>query len=167
GFTAPEDVDMVIDGRVVTLGGAPARVGVNPIAIDAEGEWVYFAPMSGRSMYRVRSADLRNERLDDAALTARVERFGDKPLSDGSIVDAGGNVYVTSITDETIGVIRPNGVYETLFAREDLSWTDGFALGPGGAVYVTVNQLHRSPVLNDGTDARAGDFLLLKFDALN
>lgn len=165
-FTTPEDVDMVIDGRVISLGGAPARIGANPISIDPTDSWVYFAPMSATAMYRVRTRDLLDENLGAAELEARVERYGDKPISDGSTVDAGGNVYITSITDDAVGVVRPGGSYEVLYKKDEMSWPDGFAFGPDGKVYVTINELHRSPVLNGGEDATKGEFKIMRFDAL-
>ena len=165
-FTRPEDVDMVIDGRLVTLGGAPARIGVNPITIDPTDTWVYFAPMSGTAMYRVRTRDLRDENLTAEALEARVERYGDKPLSDGSTIDGGGNVYITAITDNAIGVVRPDGSYEVLFQSDDLPWPDGFAYGADDRIYATINELHRSPPLNDGVDGSQGAFKIVRFDAL-
>ena len=165
-FTIPEDTDIVIDGKVVTLGGEAARIGVNPITVDPTNTWVYFAPMSGLSMYRVRTKDLLDEGLTDEQLAARVERYGDKPISDGSTVDTAGNVYITSITDDSIGVTRPDGTYEMLYQRDDLSWPDGFAIGVDGYVYATVNELHRSAVLNDGVDATQGEFKIIKFPAI-
>ena len=165
-WTVPEDLDMVIDGRTVELGGAPARIGANPIALDPTNTWLYFAPMTGTSMYRVRTADLLDESLDDAALGDRVERYGDKPISDGSTVDAAGNVYVTSITEAAIGVVRPDGAYETLYSGDQLPWPDGFSMGADGHVYATINELHRSPVLNGGTDASTGAFKVVRFPAL-
>ncbi len=165
-FTRPEEIDMVIDGRTVTFGGGPARIGANPITIDPTNTWVYFAPMSGTAMYRVRTSDLRNEALSDADLAARVERYGDKPISDGSTVDNAGNVYITDITNDAIGVIRPGGAYEVLYKRDDLSWPDGFAFGPQGHVYATINELHRSPVLNGGDNGAKGEFKIVRFKAL-
>ncbi len=163
----PEDVDMVIDGRTVTLGGAPARIGVNPITVDPAAEWVYFGPMSGTSLYRVRTSDLLKVDLPSADLAARVERYGDKPISDGITVDGAGNVYITDITANAIGVTRPDGRYEILYQDDArLSWPDGFAFGPDEYVYVTVNQLHRSPVLADGGGTAQMPFLLLRFPAL-
>ncbi|MEO1091432.1 MAG: L-dopachrome tautomerase-related protein [Pseudomonadota bacterium] len=164
--TAPEDIDMVIDERTITLGGAPARVGANPITIDPENVWVYFAPMSGTAMYRIRTSDLRDPDLTAAELESRVERYGDKPISDGSTVDGGGNVYITAITEDAIGVVRPDGTYQTLFTQDDLSWPDGFAYGPDDKIYVTVNELHRSPPLNEGEDGSQGEFKIMRFDAL-
>lgn len=165
-FTVPEDMNMVIDGKVVNWGGAPAKVGVNPITVDPANEWVYFAPMTSGSMYRVRTTDLLDETLTEAELAARVERYGDKPISDGSTVDAAGNVYITSITENAVGVIRPDGTYKTLYQQDDLSWPDGFAMGADGYVYLTVNELHRSAVLNDGVEATRGEFKIMRFPAL-
>lgn len=165
-FTRPEDIDIEIDGKTVLRDGTPARIGANPIAIDPTNTWVYFAPMSGTSMYRVRAADLRDESLSVAELEARVERYGDKPISDGSTVDGGGNVYITSITEDAIGVVRPDGSYETLYQRDDFSWPDGFAYGPDNKIYVTINELHRSPVLNGGENAARGEFKILRFAPL-
>ncbi len=166
-FTRAEDTPMVIDGRDILLGGEPARIGINPITVDPTNSWVYFAPMTGSALYRVRTTDLLDESLDDSALEARVERYGDKPISDGSTVDAAGNVYITAMTDNAIGVTRPDGTYEVLFQPDDtLPWPDGFAIGPDGFVYATVNELHRSPVLNGGVDAAQGNFRIVRFPAL-
>ena len=164
--TAAEDVDMVIDGRRVQLGGAPARIGINPITIDAGNEWLYYGPMSGTSLYRVRTADLRDATLSPAELEARVELYGEKPLSDGSTVDSAGNVYVTSVTDDSVGVTLANGEYRTLFQSPELSWPDGFAVGPDGLIYVTVNELHRSPVLGGGEGEARGVFKIMRFEPL-
>ncbi|MEM7377179.1 MAG: L-dopachrome tautomerase-related protein [Pseudomonadota bacterium] len=166
-YTVPEDIDMVIDGRTIELGGQPARIGVNPITVDPTNTWVYFAPMSGTSMYRVRTADLNDVALSPAQLHDRVERYGDKPISDGSTVDADGNVYITAMADDAIGVVRPNGEYSVLYqSAESLPWPDGFAVGVDGHVYATVNELHRSPVLNGGTLATTGQFKIVRFPAL-
>ncbi|MEL7348835.1 MAG: L-dopachrome tautomerase-related protein [Pseudomonadota bacterium] len=166
-FTVPEDTPMVIDGREILLGGNPAKIGVNPITVDPTNAWVYFAPMTASAMYRVRTSDLLDESLDDAALAARVERYGDKPISDGSTVDTAGNVYITAMTDNAIGVTKPDGSYEVLFqSDDDLPWPDGFSIGADGYVYATINELHRSPVLNGGEDASLGTYRIVRFRAL-
>lgn len=166
-YTIAEDTPMVIDGREIMLGGAPAKIGINPITVDPTNSWVYFAPMTGSAMYRVRTIDLLDENLDNAALEARVERYGDKPISDGSTVDADGNVYITAMTDNAIGVTRPDGSYEVLFqSDENLPWPDGFSVGIDGYIYATVNELHRSPVLNGGEDASIGTYQIVRFPAL-
>ncbi len=166
-FTVPEDTPMVIDGREIKLGGNPAKIGVNPITVDPTNTWVYFAPMTASAMYRVKTTDLLNEALTDAELEARVERYGDKPISDGSTIDTAGNVYITAMTDNAIGVTKPDGSYEELFKSDkDLPWPDGFSMGTDGYVYATINELHRSPVLNGGVDASKGTFKIVRFKSL-
>ncbi len=165
-YTIAEDFDMVIDGQVVTLGGGAARIGVNPITIDNEFEWVYFSPMTGRSMYRIPAAALSDPTLSAAALESRVERYGDKPVSDGSVVDSAGNVYITSIADASIGVVAPGRNYQTLFADASLAWPDGFSAGADGYIYATINELHRSPALNNGVNAATGQFKVIRFKPL-
>lgn len=166
-YTVPEDTPMIIDGREIKLGGNPAKIGINPITVDPTNSWVYFAPMTSASMYRVRTTDLLDENLSDNELVEKVERYGDKVISDGSTVDAAGNVYITAMTDNAIGVTKPDGSYEVLFqSDEDLPWPDGFSIGVDGFVYATINELHRSPVLNDGEDASIGTYRIVRFPAL-
>lgn len=164
--TKPEDKDMVIDGRVVTLDGKPSRIGINPITIDANDEYVYFGAMTGSTLYRIKTADLLNTNLTEATLIKRIQTYAEKPISDGITIDTAGNVYITSITQDAIGVSKPDGSYEKLFGRDDLSWPDGFAVGPDNFIYATINELHRSPVLNNDVNATQGEFKVIRFKAL-
>lgn len=165
-YTVAEDIDMVIDGRTIKLGGQPARLGINPITIEPNYEWVYFGAMSGTSIYRIKTSDLRNELLSSEDLEKRIERYGDKPISDGITVDGGGNVYITSITEDSVGVVSKDGKYKTLFKQDNISWPDGFAYGPDHNIYFTVNELHRSPVLNDGKNGSQNEMKVMRFEAL-
>lgn len=158
---------IVIDGQTVTLGGDIAQIGVNPITLDPSNTWVYYGPMSGQSLYRIRTTALLDQTLTATDLIDQVERFGDKPISDGITIDGGGNVYVTDITNNAIGVVDPAGDYRVLYQDEALSWTDGFGFGPDNYVYVTVNQLQRSPALNQGEDASQPPYYLLRFPAID
>ncbi|SHH80659.1 L-dopachrome tautomerase-related protein [Cognatishimia maritima] len=166
-FTLPEDLPMMVDGKELIFGGQPARVGINPITVDPTNTWVYFGPMTSESLYRVRTRDLLDPSLSDSDLEARVERYGDKAISDGISVDAAGNVYITAITDNAIGVTKADGTYEVLHQSDErLSWPDGFAVGHDGYVYATVNQLQRSPVLNNGVDKSSGAYSIVRFQSL-
>lgn len=166
-FTVPEAVKMTIDGRDISLGGQPARIGVNPITLDPTNTWLYFAPMSATSLYRVRTADLLDESLTVTELEQRVQRYGDKVISDGSTIDSAGNVYITAMTDNAIGVTKPNGEYEVLFQSDKtLPWPDGFSVGADGYIYAAINELHRSPVLNGGKDDSKGNYRIVRFKPL-
>ena len=165
--TRPEDIPLIVDERVISVGGQPARIGANPITIDPDNQWVYYAPMSGRSLYRVATEDLLDESLSAKELSSRVERYGDKPICDGITVDGAGNVYITSITDNAIGVVDETGEYRTLYQDDELlSWTDGMAFSSDDYVYVTVSQLQNSPVLNNGENDFQPPFYIVRFPAL-
>lgn len=165
----PEDIDLVIDQTPARINRADGttfrpRVGVNPIALDALNEWLYFGPMHGTALYRVRTADLINRELSGDALSNQVERFGNKPISDGSTVNNAGEVYISDIGNNAIGKVNRNGSYVQLFQDDELlSWPDAFSFGPDNWCYVLVNQLHRGPVLNAGLDATSPPFLIVRF----
>ncbi len=166
--TRPEDIPLIVDERVINLAGKPAKIGVNPITVDPANEWVYYAPMSGKSLYRLATADLLDPSLSPEELSSRVERYGDKPICDGITVDDAGNVYITSITDNAIGVVDETGEYRTLYQDAKLlNWTDGMAFGSDDYIYVTVSQLQNSPPLNNGKNSFQPPFYLVRFPALS
>ncbi|WP_339767322.1 L-dopachrome tautomerase-related protein [uncultured Paraglaciecola sp.] len=165
-FTQAENVDMTIEGRVITLSGKPVRLGVNPITIAPDSKWLYFGSMSGTSIYRVLTDDITDNTLDMAALEDNIERYGDKSLSDGMTIDGAGNMYVTSVTQGAIEVTDSSGDSRTLYKDQRIVWPDGFANGTDGYIYFTVNELHRSPVLNGGVNASKGEFKVMRFPVL-
>lgn len=168
----PEDVDLVIDGRTMELkqpdgSTQRARVGADPVALDSRNEWLYFGPMSGKWLYRVKTADLRDASLSVAALAQRVERYAEKPLCDGISMDNDGNIYISDVARHALGVITPARKYETL-CQDDrlLSWPDAMSYGPDGMMYVVANQLQNSPVLNGGVDRTTPLFYIVRFRPL-
>ena len=69
----PENVDLVIDHvpiQVKDKSGKLLRphIGVNPVTEDLNNEWVYFGPMHGLSLYRIKAEDLANGDLDAEGL---------------------------------------------------------------------------------------------------
>ena len=168
---AEPDAAMVIDGREVRTklpdGTTMApRVGLDPITIDAANEWVYYGPMHGTSVYRVKAEDLENPGLSDELLGERIEKYGPKPVSDGMSIDAAGNLYLTDVTAHAIGVLKTDRTYERLLTDERLQWPDGISGGPDGNFYVVVNQLHRHAMLNEGVDATKPPFVVYRFRGL-
>jgi sugar lactone lactonase YvrE len=167
----PEDIDLVIDGTPLRIRRddgteiAP-RIGINPIAIDRDAEWLYYGPMHGLSMYRVRTADLRDAELSAEELASRVERWSDKPICDGVSIDDDGNLYLGDLANNAIGVIGPDREYRVLVADDRLSWVDAFSFGPDGKLYTVANQLHRAAALNGGESAVEPPFLVLRIEPL-
>ena len=167
----PEDVDLVIDNvpiQVKDKSGKLLRphIGVNPITEDLNNEWVYFGPMHGHSLYRIKAEDLANENLDAKVLANRVERFSDKPISDGMTIDKDNNIYLGDLAANAIGVISADRKYRRLAQDPKLSWVDSFCFGPNGQLVAVVNRLHQSAMLNGGVSTSKPPYYLLQVKPL-
>lgn len=134
----------VVQGRAMELYGlVTVRPGVDSIALDDDGEWLYFAPVTDTHLHRVRTADLRDASLAPDVLAARVERFAEKTMSDGITMDSAGNVYLSDLEHSAIHRLDPRGGLQTLIEDPALRWPDGFSFGPNGWLYVTCSALHQ------------------------
>ena len=167
----PVETDLIIDGTALTIRREDGsefrpRVGVNPIALDSRGEWLYYGPMHGYTMYRIRTADLRDTRLDAAELSRRVEYWAGRPISDGISIDDAGNLYLGDLSRNGIGVIGKERKYRQLMTDQALSWVDAFSFGPDGWLYAVCNQLHRTAILNAGKESTRPPFLVIRFKPL-
>jgi sugar lactone lactonase YvrE len=168
----PENVDLVIDQVPIQVKDnagmlSKPHIGVNPITEDLNNEWLYFGPMHGHSLYRIKAEDLANEKLDNNALASRVERYSEKPISDGISIDKDNNIYLGELAENAIGIISADRKYRRLSQCPRLSWVDSFSFGPNGDLFAVVNRLHQSAVLNAGVLSAKPPFYLLKIHALN
>lgn len=164
--TAAEAVPIVVDGRRMVKrekdgSTAPMRVGCDGIALA--GEWLYYGPLCGRAVWRVRLADLLDGALSAAALESKVERYAERPNVGGIKADEAGNLYLTEVESRAIGVI-PAGDrgYRRLATHPENLWPDGLTFGPDGWLYWTVAQLPLSPPLNGGSAGHKPPYLILR-----
>jgi sugar lactone lactonase YvrE len=167
----PEEIDLLIDGVAIQVkdqSGKLSRphIGVNPITEDLNNEWVYFGPMHGHSLYRIKADDLANENLDAKRLANQVQRYSDKPISDGITIDKANNIYLGELAANAIGIISPDRKYRRLVQCPNLSWVDSFSFGPAGQLYAVVNRLHQSATLNGGVLKAKPPFYLLQVKSL-
>jgi sugar lactone lactonase YvrE len=139
-----EDHHVVVQGRFMKAFGLPLQLGVDTIALAPDGAWLYYGPLTGSVMWRVPTAALRDPSLDDEAVSAKVERYGPKPTTDGGVMGADGTLYLTAVELDGIAVLRADRTLALLAQdAERLAWPDGLAMSPDGQwLYVSASELH-------------------------
>lgn len=172
-----EDVPLRVDGRPLRVRKADGtvvepKVGVNPIALDRDDRWLYFGPMHGSKLYRIPTTALLGALREGhtRALASRVEVYAERPVCDGIAIDDAGNIYVSDIGANAVGVIEaaapPGRRYRILVADPRLSWPDAFSFGPDGLLYTVASRLQGSAPLNAGKRTARPPFPVLRVTPL-
>jgi len=139
---ATEDYVIQAPNRdMVIYGLATMRIAVDSIALDARGEWLYYGAVTGSRLYRVRTRDLNDAALSPADLSARVENFAAKTLSDGITMDVDDNIYLSDMEHSAVVRLGQDRRLTTLLKTSRLRWPDGFSFGPAPWLYVTCSSL--------------------------
>ena len=139
------------------------RPGVDSIALDDAGDWLYFAPVTSRWLYRVHRRDLDDAALARVPLEAGVERYAEKTMSDGIAIDHAGTVYLTDLEHSAIVALDPDRKLRTLVKDERLRWPDGLALGPDGWLYVTCSALYQVILKSQGEIREHAPYQIFRF----
>ena len=160
--------------RWTAQAGQPAaawglRVGVDGITLDKNQEWLYFAPLSGYEMYRVRMTDLLDTTLSDTQLSAKIEFYAHKPYNGGLTIDANNNLYLTEIGRHTIGIIPADTrQYRDYVTDPNMIWPDGVTYISDGFMYSGAAQLiqtgaFQSNATPSGTANNAPPYRIYRF----
>ena len=166
--TVPENVPITVDGNDLTVPGKDGKpsiikVGCDGITMDTKSEWVYFAPLSGRSLYRIKAADLSSEKLSPEELSGKVERYSDKPNNGGLSIDYAGNIYLTAVETKSIGIIGQDRKYRTYLSDPGMVWPDGITASPDGYMYVSASQVSAAAMFHGGKAENKTPYLIYRF----
>lgn len=161
-----EDVELTVEGDPLLFPGpggrmGPARVGINPITLSADGETIYFGSMNGTSWYSV-PARLFRDGATNAEIGRNIARVGPKPLSDGAATDAEGNHFITNLPDNGIDLLTKDGRLQPLVRDARFLWPDNAHFGQDSWLYVAINQLHRNPIFTGAEDRGRPPYLIAR-----
>ena len=150
--------DMSFLGGLVTL-----KTGVDGITLDAENRWLYFGAMNHGGLFRVPVRDLRNPILASRNLENKVERYSDKPLSDGLSTDLSGNIYVTDVEHGAVLLVDGNAELHTVIKSGKIRWADGLSFGPDGWLYLADSALSEQILQTTDHVATSGPYFIYRF----
>ena len=148
---------------MIVLGVYTLHIGIDTIALDRQGEWLYYGPVNGGRLYRVSTQDLRDATLASAELARRVVDFGPKPISDGATTDDAGNVYLTDPEHSAVLATNADRVLRTVVKDPRLRWPDGLSFGPDGWLYLTCSALQHVLFVSTATMRAHAPYQIVRF----
>ncbi|TFZ66852.1 hypothetical protein E4631_07730 [Hymenobacter sp. UV11] len=143
--------------------GKPGAFKADGIALSTDNQYLYYRALSGHSLYRIKTAVLRNAALTEAQVEAAVEKLGDAPACDGMELDSKNNLYLTGFENGEILRRTPDGKIETVVKEARLEWPDTFSWDPdGNNIYFTTSAIHKTPHWNKGVGQPREPFRIYK-----
>lgn len=121
--TKPENIDIHPNNgqplvRILENGKKQRfRIGVDGIVVDKNDQWLYFAPVNGNKLYRIKTKYLVDPKIDNKTVSKHVELFStEKPANGGLSMDIDGNIWTVDFTNFAIGYFDKKGNTMKLFA---------------------------------------------------
>ena len=150
--------DMTFLGGLVSL-----KTGVDGIALDPANEWLYYGAINHSDLFRIRVSDLTNPALPARQLENEVERFSDKPLSDGLSVDLEGNIYITDVEHGSVMRVGQDRRLETIIQSPAIRWADGLSFGPDGWLYLADSAIPELVLKSRDHITASGPYYVFRF----
>jgi sugar lactone lactonase YvrE len=121
--------------------------------------------LTGRTLYRIKIAVLKDPGLSEVQLADHVERIAETGATDGMLFGwEGSNLYLTALEDNAIKRYNiESELLETVIQADSLQWPNSMAISADGDLYITASQIHRMPRFNSGKDERVIPYKYFKY----
>lgn len=123
--------------------GSAPQVHADGIALDPEGDYLYYQALTGRNLYRIETRWLRDKQIGSKQLNSKVEHLATSGASDGLLVGPDRRIYISALEEDAIKTYSPGGGITIVAQEKKLAWPDSFATGPNGSIFFTTSQIHR------------------------
>ena len=144
---------------------ATPLTGVSPMALDKKGEWLYYGPRNGASLFKIKTALLTDPAILPHVLTSQVVGVSPKPICDSMVIDSKGRIYFGDIPRGSIDYVAPEENFlnlRQLLLDPRITWPAGLTIGPDGQIHFFSSQLHKTPFFNSGKDVTIPPFSIFK-----
>lgn len=167
--TIPEKIPLMFNSKPLNIPNTndPLFVGADGITADKNNEWLYYCPLNGNKLYRIKIEHLLDENLSEQQLGEKVELYSKKENNGGLSIDENDNIYLTYLETNSIGVITKgnNKSYNYAYSQ-DLIWPDGISSNNDGYMYISAAQLQLADVFNNGDNKTKKPFLIFRLKPL-
>ncbi len=166
--TKPENTPTIIKGKHLAVNGKDLLVGNDGITANKDFEYIYYGPLNGTKIYRIKTLDLVNEGFTEAELDGKIETYSEKPNNGGMSMDTAGNIYLTALETNSVAVVlAKDRSVKTMTFDENMVWPDGVSYNHAdGYMYVSAAQVNKGAVFNDGKDQSTKPFYIFRFKPL-
>jgi sugar lactone lactonase YvrE len=132
------------------------------IALDANGEWLYWQALVGRTLYRVPTNVLVTAGAD---VGAAVEKVGTTHVADGLWMDRQGYLFLTDPATNAVRMRAPDGTTRVVAQDARLRWPDSLAEGADGSIYVTASHIQDMAQFHEKGSAQRGKWGVFRIAA--
>lgn len=112
------------------------------IALSHDNQHLYYCALMGQYVYRIPVAALLNKALSEKELGTQVANVASTGANDGIATDETNNLYLTSLEQNAISCITPDGTVSVVVQSDEIRWPDSIAFDRQGALYFTTSQIH-------------------------
>lgn len=145
--TKAENISIVINGTKLLRNGSAPKINADSIALDPQGKYLWYKALTAKTLYRIPVTALLDPKLSASQVASKVENMGQTVPTDGIEFGADGNLYLTSIEDNSIKrykAAKPRPQLETIVKDPRLDWPDSFAVTKDGGMLVTTSQIDKA-----------------------
>ncbi|NIO29720.1 MAG: hypothetical protein GTO29_14335 [Candidatus Latescibacteria bacterium] len=140
-----EDTDVTIGEQPWKIAGQTPRVHSDGIAYVPKRDHVYFQALTGRTLYAIDAAILRDTEASAEKVAAAVKAVLKHRPVDGILAGPDGAIYLSNLEQSAIDRWSPGAEVERLVGDERLVWPDSFSLTADGWLHVATSQIHLGP----------------------
>ena len=135
-------VQVMSDGRPLRRpDGRQPMFNADGIELSADGQYLLWQALTGRTVYRVAVAELTRADATADAIARAVERVAENRVADGYLRLRDGRLLITAPEDNAVRVMAADGAITTLVQDRRLRWPDSMAELPDGEVLLTASHL--------------------------